>query len=151
MRAARFHPGDGLRMEDVAQPTVGPGELLVEVAACGVCRSDLHVMDGDLPLVEPQVLGNEVAGTVAETGEGVDLEALERLRERLEADEIEGRGVVVPSEWEFRRMGSERSGTSKGQRPDLGVWTSPTSRSGTTTRRGSPPPGRSSPTASFSG
>lgn len=75
MRAARFHPGDGLRMEDVERPTVGPGELLVEVAACGVCHSDLHVMDGDLPLVEPRVLGHEVAGTVAETGEGVALEA----------------------------------------------------------------------------
>ena len=96
MRAARFHPGDGLRMEDVAQPTIGPGELLVEVATCGVCHSDLHVMDGDLPLVEPQVLGNEVAGTVAETGEGVDLKALPETFERLEAGEIEGRGVVVP-------------------------------------------------------
>ncbi|WP_254838171.1 alcohol dehydrogenase catalytic domain-containing protein [Natronomonas marina] len=75
MRAARFHPGEGLRIEDVARPSVGPGEVLVEVAGCGVCHSDLHVMDGDIPLVEPRVLGHEVAGTVAETGEGVALDA----------------------------------------------------------------------------
>jgi len=75
MRAARFHPGEGLRIEEVPRPEVGPGEVLLEVAACGVCHSDLHVMDGDLPLVEPRVLGHEVAGTVAETGAGVDLAA----------------------------------------------------------------------------
>ncbi|PSQ39989.1 alcohol dehydrogenase [Halobacteriales archaeon QS_9_68_42] len=75
MRAARFYPGEGLRVEDVSRPDVGTGEALVEVSACGVCHSDLHVMDGDLPLVEPRVLGHEVAGTVAETGAGVDLAA----------------------------------------------------------------------------
>ncbi|MFQ3319816.1 MAG: propanol-preferring alcohol dehydrogenase [Natronomonas sp.] len=74
MRAARFHPGEGLRIEDVPRPTPGPGEVLVEVAACGVCHSDLHIMDGDIPLVEPRTLGHEVAGTVAETGDGVALD-----------------------------------------------------------------------------
>ena len=75
MRAARFHPDEGLRIEEVPRPEVGAGEVLVEVAACGVCHSDLHVLDGDLPLVEPRVLGHEVAGTVAETGDGVGLAA----------------------------------------------------------------------------
>ena len=75
MRAARFHPGEGLRIEEVPRPEVGAGEVFIEVAACGVCHSDLHVLDGDLPLVEPRVLGHEVAGTVAETGDGVDLAA----------------------------------------------------------------------------
>lgn len=74
MRAARFHPGDGLRIEDVPRPEVGPDEVLVEVAGCGVCHSDLHIMDGRPPLVEPRVLGHEVSGTVAETGAGADLE-----------------------------------------------------------------------------
>ncbi|MFW5964688.1 MAG: alcohol dehydrogenase catalytic domain-containing protein [Natronomonas sp.] len=74
MHAARFYPGDGLRIEDVPKPEIGPGEVLVEVAACGVCHSDLHVMDGDLPLVEPRTLGHEVAGTVTETGDGVALD-----------------------------------------------------------------------------
>lgn len=74
MRAARFHPGDGLRIEDLPRPEVGPGDVLIEVGGCGVCHSDLHIMDGDLPLVEPRVLGHEVAGTVVETGGGVDLD-----------------------------------------------------------------------------
>jgi len=71
MRAARFHPGEGLRIEDVPRPEAGAGELLVEVAACGVCHSDLHLLDGDMPIPRPTTLGHEVAGTVVETGEGV--------------------------------------------------------------------------------
>jgi propanol-preferring alcohol dehydrogenase len=71
MRAARFHPGDGLRIETVERPEPGPGELLVEVAACGVCHSDLHLLDGDLPIPRPTTLGHEVAGTVVETGANV--------------------------------------------------------------------------------
>lgn len=71
MRAARFHPGDGLRIEDVPRPDVAPGEVLVEVAACGVCHSDLHIIEGDMPIPGPRTLGHEVAGTVVETGEGV--------------------------------------------------------------------------------
>jgi D-arabinose 1-dehydrogenase-like Zn-dependent alcohol dehydrogenase len=74
MRAARFHPGEGLRIEEVDRPEVGPGELLVEVAACGVCHSDLHLLDGDMPIPRPTTLGHEVAGTVVETGEGVSTE-----------------------------------------------------------------------------
>lgn len=75
MRAARYYPQEGdLRVEDVPRPDVGPGEVLVEVAGCGLCHSDLHVMDGDMPLLEPRVLGHEVAGTVAETGRGVALD-----------------------------------------------------------------------------
>lgn len=74
MRAARFHPGEGLRIEDVPRPDPGPGELLVEVAACGVCHSDLHLLDGDLPIPRPMTLGHEVAGTVVETGANVGTE-----------------------------------------------------------------------------
>lgn len=74
MQAARFHPGEGLRIEEVPRPAVGPGEVLVETEACGVCHSDLHLLEGELPLVETRTLGHEVAGTVAETGEGVTLE-----------------------------------------------------------------------------
>lgn len=75
MRAARFHPGDELQIEEVPRPEPGPGEVLVDVAACGVCHSDLHLLDGDLPIAGPRTLGHEVAGTVAETGDGVALEA----------------------------------------------------------------------------
>ncbi len=50
-------------------PTPGPGELLVAVAACGVCRTDLHVSEGDLPVHRPHVTpGHEVVGEVIQTG-----------------------------------------------------------------------------------
>jgi alcohol dehydrogenase, propanol-preferring len=51
----------------------GPGQLLMRVRACGVCRTDLHVVDGELPTPKPYVvLGHEVVGTVELLGEGVD-------------------------------------------------------------------------------
>jgi propanol-preferring alcohol dehydrogenase len=50
-------------------PSPGPGEVLVEVSVCGVCRTDLHVAEGDLPVHRPSVVpGHEVVGTVAERG-----------------------------------------------------------------------------------
>ncbi|HEX9774458.1 MAG TPA: zinc-binding dehydrogenase [Actinomycetota bacterium] len=74
MRAVRF-PGVGqaLRVEDVPTPEPGPGEALVEVAACGVCASDLHMFDGSLPVRGsfPVTPGHEASGVIAELGEGV--------------------------------------------------------------------------------
>lgn len=53
-------------------PQPGPGELLVRVRACGVCRTDLHVTEGDLPVHQPHVTpGHEVVGEVAGLGPGV--------------------------------------------------------------------------------
>lgn len=73
MRAARFHAKDRpLELEDVPRPEPGPGQLLVEVEAAGVCGTELHFISGLLePAKRPIVLGHEVAGTVAETGPGV--------------------------------------------------------------------------------
>jgi propanol-preferring alcohol dehydrogenase len=72
MRAARFHgPQDGIVVEDIERPSPGPGEVLVEVEACGICHSDLHFVNGDLPIPTPMTLGHEAAGTVAEVGAGV--------------------------------------------------------------------------------
>ena len=60
-----------LRMEDVADPTPGPGEILVEVRACGICRTDLHVVEGELPVLRtPLVPGHQVVGRVAGRGPG---------------------------------------------------------------------------------
>lgn len=72
MLAARLHDGDSkLRLEDVAIPTVASGECLVEVAACGLCGSDLHILDGVTAASRPLTLGHEAAGTVREVGEDV--------------------------------------------------------------------------------
>jgi len=54
---------------DVPDPTPGPGQVLVRVRACGVCRTDLHVADGELPEPKlPLVLGHEIVGTVVRGG-----------------------------------------------------------------------------------
>jgi len=60
-----------LRPADVPDPVPGPGELLLRVKACAVCRTDLHVLDGDLAEPKlPLVLGHEIVGVVERAGEG---------------------------------------------------------------------------------
>ncbi len=62
-------PGQPLKRVHLPVPSPGPGEVLVKVAACGVCRTDLHVIDGELPdIVYPVTPGHEVVGTVAALG-----------------------------------------------------------------------------------
>jgi alcohol dehydrogenase, propanol-preferring len=64
--------GQRLRSVERPIPAPGPGELLVKVVACGVCRTDLHVVEGDLnPHLSPVIPGHEVVGEVAALGEGV--------------------------------------------------------------------------------
>ena len=74
MRAMQLDaPGRPLRLVDRAVPEPGPGEILVRVAACGVCRTDLHVVDGELePIRSPIVPGHEIVGRVAGLGQGVE-------------------------------------------------------------------------------
>jgi propanol-preferring alcohol dehydrogenase len=65
-------PHTALAMTQIAQPAPGPGQVLVRVHACGVCRTDLHVVDGELPAARsPVIPGHEIVGTVAAQGEGV--------------------------------------------------------------------------------
>ncbi|MFG2385643.1 zinc-binding alcohol dehydrogenase family protein [Streptomyces avermitilis] len=62
-----------LRFVERPVPVPGPGELLVQVRACAVCRTDLHVSEGDLPVRRPRVTpGHEVVGVVAGLGADVD-------------------------------------------------------------------------------
>jgi len=64
--------GRGLERETVPVPAPGPEEVLLEVLACGVCRTDLHVVDGELPnLVFPVTPGHEVVGRVVAAGAAV--------------------------------------------------------------------------------
>lgn len=60
-----------LRLEEVARPVPAPGEMLVRVVACGICRTDLHVVEGDLPLVRsPLIPGHQIVGRVEALGPG---------------------------------------------------------------------------------
>jgi propanol-preferring alcohol dehydrogenase len=63
-------PGSPLRPVQRRLPQPGPGELLIEVAACGVCRTDLHIADGELAGPLPIVPGHEIVGRVLSLGEG---------------------------------------------------------------------------------
>lgn len=74
MKAAVLHGyGQPLQVEHIPVPAVGPGQLLVQVAACGVCHTDLHAIDGDWPVKAtlPLIPGHEGVGTVVATGAGV--------------------------------------------------------------------------------
>lgn len=64
-------PGRPLRALDLPAPSPGPGQVLLRVSACAVCRTDLHVVDGELPRPKlPLVPGHEVVGRVEARGEG---------------------------------------------------------------------------------
>jgi propanol-preferring alcohol dehydrogenase len=65
-------PGERLQLVDLPDPEPGVGEIRVEVAACGVCRTDLHVVDGELPRPKlPIIPGHEIVGRIDALGPGV--------------------------------------------------------------------------------
>ncbi len=74
MRAMVFHGNaPHLTEEDIILPPPGPGQIALRVEACGVCRTDLHVVDGDLrgPVL-PLIPGHEIVGRVTTVGQGVE-------------------------------------------------------------------------------
>ena len=72
MKAAVFDgvvrsPGEFVRVEEVARPAMQPGHLLLRVLACGVCRTDLHIVEGDLPQLRKRLIpGHQIVGEVVE-------------------------------------------------------------------------------------
>src|SRR5438067_1241817 len=63
-------PGRPLRLAAIDEPEAGAGELLLEVSACGVCRTDLHIVDGELTDPKlPLVLGHQIVARVLTDGE----------------------------------------------------------------------------------
>ena len=73
MRAAVVRERGGpFLIEELRDPRPRDGEVLVGVAACGVCHTDLHIHDGSVPFPLPMVLGHEIAGTVLAVGAGVE-------------------------------------------------------------------------------
>ena len=75
------HQGAPLVLRELATPTPGAGEILIRVAVCGVCRTDLHIVDGDLTgAALPLVPGHEIIGSVEALGPGVaDIRIGERV------------------------------------------------------------------------
>jgi alcohol dehydrogenase, propanol-preferring len=62
-----------LRLAEISEPVPGPEQILIEVSACGVCRTDLHILDGDLTEPKlPLVPGHQIVGTVAGLGPGAE-------------------------------------------------------------------------------
>src|SRR3989442_4018979 len=62
-------PRTPLVLRDVPQPTLSTGQLLVRVSTCAVCRTDLHIVDGELPNPKlPLILGHQIVGRVEELG-----------------------------------------------------------------------------------
>jgi len=76
MRAMLFErPGSPLLAAERPDPEPGPGQLLLEVEACGICRTDLHLIDGEVDVPEPpRILGHQIVGRVlgGEPGEGIE-------------------------------------------------------------------------------
>jgi len=80
-------------LRDVPEPDPGPGEVAIAVEACGVCRTDLHILEGEVSAGLPIVPGHQAAGRVAKVGPGVT-----RCRE----------GDVVGVGWMYRTDGTCR-------------------------------------------
>ena len=69
MKAAVFVPGraagEYVEVREVARPVAGPGQLMLRVSACGVCRTDLHIVEGDLPALKTDLIpGHQIVGEV---------------------------------------------------------------------------------------
>lgn len=74
MKSAVFYGKHDLRVEDHAMPVFGPKDVLIQVKACGVCGTDVHIYEGDPGAAEvtpPTILGHEFAGVVTEVGSAV--------------------------------------------------------------------------------
>ena len=73
MRAAVYdsrsaHPGAWVSIEDIPTPHPGPGEVLLKVLACGVCRTDLHIVEGELPPLRQRIVpGHQIVAEIAES------------------------------------------------------------------------------------
>ena len=86
---------EALVPEERPVPEPGPGQVLVRVCACAVCRTDLHVVDGELPDIRPPIVpGHEIIGRVARVGAGVERFRDRRARRRAMA-RLDLRGVRI--------------------------------------------------------
>ncbi|MGA1981638.1 MAG: zinc-dependent alcohol dehydrogenase family protein [Acidobacteriaceae bacterium] len=90
MKAAVFHPAlatpnNFLRIEEVPTPTLLPNHVLLRVLACGVCRTDLHIVERDLPPLAPTIIpGHQIVGEVIEIAPDVVISTGARSAERTD-------------------------------------------------------------------
>lgn len=102
MKAAVFHgPNQPLKIEDVPVPEIKDDEILVKVAACGVCHTDMHYIDHGVPTFKkpPLILGHEPSGTVEKAGANV--------KNFKEGDRVLLPAVLTCGHCEFCRTGRE--------------------------------------------
>jgi propanol-preferring alcohol dehydrogenase len=67
VKAAIFAEPGQLQIQEVPKPAIAPGQLLLRVRACGVCRTDLHILDGELPAIRENLIpGHQIVGDVVE-------------------------------------------------------------------------------------
>ncbi|MDH2905274.1 MAG: alcohol dehydrogenase catalytic domain-containing protein, partial [Methanomassiliicoccales archaeon] len=72
MALATDRPGEWLELTDMPAEEPGDGEVLIRVDVCGVCRTDLHIVEGDIGNVRHGLVpGHEAVGKIVRTGEGV--------------------------------------------------------------------------------
>ncbi|HKW77383.1 MAG TPA: alcohol dehydrogenase catalytic domain-containing protein, partial [Terriglobales bacterium] len=58
-----------LEIREIPQPEISPGQVLLRVLACGVCRTDLHIVEGELPALHPKIIpGHQIVGEVVDAG-----------------------------------------------------------------------------------
>ncbi len=108
MRAALIDKPGSVRVGNIPDPTPNPDELIIRVGACGICGTDLHILDGDSPLVRyPLVPGHEFAGEVVAVGKNVP----RRIGTRETNLAVGARVAVEPNMYcgycEFCRTGHE--------------------------------------------
>ena len=73
MRAVQIIEPGRIERVELARPTPSPGQLLIAVSACGVCRTDLHLLDGEVTIPRPPVVpGHQIVGTVVAAGDALD-------------------------------------------------------------------------------
>ena len=75
MKSAVFYGKHDLRVEEAKKPEIGPRDVLIQVKACGVCGTDVHIYEGDKGAAEvtpPTILGHEFSGVVVQTGAEVE-------------------------------------------------------------------------------
>jgi threonine dehydrogenase-like Zn-dependent dehydrogenase len=68
MKAAVFYEPKRLQLENRPPPKVGPGDVLVQISACSVGGTDLHIFDGEAKVQPPVIMGHEYAGKIVEIG-----------------------------------------------------------------------------------